>query len=314
MSSRILFLDSNHPLLIGTLRKNGFVCEEDYVSSKAEIELKIAQYSAVVIRSRFKIDATFIDAATELRCIGRAGAGMENIDVTYAEQKGIRCVHAPEGNRDAVGEQAIGMLLALMNNICRADREVRSGEWIREGNRGYELQGKTVGVVGYGNMGSAFVQRLKGFDVKVLAYDKYKKDFGTNEVRECTMEEIFENADVISFHIPLTAETNAMVNENYLSKFRKPIWLINTARGKILDTASLVKGLESGKVRGACLDVSEYESVSFEKIDIATLPEPFQYLIKSDKVILTPHIAGWTFESNEKIAETLAKKITEALA
>jgi D-3-phosphoglycerate dehydrogenase len=300
--------------MIGTLRKNGFVCDEDYVSTKEEIKEKISVYDAIVIRSRFKIDADFIDAATNLKCIGRAGAGMENIDVTYAEQKGIKCVHAPEGNRDAVGEQAIGMLLALMNNICRADQQVRSGEWIREGNRGYELQGKTVGVIGYGNMGSAFVQRLKGFDVNVLVYDKYKKNFGTDEVKESTMEEIFQNADVISFHIPLTAETNAMVNENYLSQFSKPVWLINTARGKILDTAALVKNLERGKVRGACLDVSEYESVSFEKIDLAAMPEPFQYLIKSDKVILTPHIAGWTFESNEKIAKILAEKITAALA
>ncbi|MDQ3110776.1 MAG: 2-hydroxyacid dehydrogenase [Bacteroidota bacterium] len=311
---RILFLDSNHPLLIETLRANGFVCEEDYVSTKEEVQTKIGDYDALVIRSRFKIDAAFLDAATTLKCIGRAGAGMENIDVKYAEAKGIKCVHAPEGNRDAVGEQAMGMLLALMNNICRADRQVREGKWIREGNRGYELQGKTVGVIGYGNMGSAFVQRLKGFGVKILVYDKYKKNFGTDEIKECEMEEIFENADVLSFHIPLTAETNLVVNEDYLSKFKKPIWLINTARGKILDTASLVKNLESGKVRGACLDVSEYESISFEKIDIALLPAPFQYLISSDKVILTPHIAGWTFESNEKIAKVLAEKITAALA
>lgn len=313
MSHRVLFLDSNHPLLIDTLRKNGFVCEEDYVSAKEAVRAKIAAYDAVVIRSRFKIDAAFIDAAKNLKCIGRAGAGMENIDVAYAEQKGIKCVHAPEGNRDAVGEQAIGMLLALMNNICRADRQVRSGEWIREGNRGYELQGKTVGVVGYGNMGSAFVQRLKGFDVNILVYDKYKKNFGTSEIKECAMEEIFEKADVISFHVPFTSETNLMVNEAYLAKFKKPVWLINTARGKILDTKSLVQGLESGKVRGACLDVSEYESVSFEKMDFAALPAPFQYLVQSDKVILTPHIAGWTFESNEKIALILAEKITAAI-
>lgn len=313
MSHRVLFLDSNHPLLIDTLRKNGFVCEEDYASTKEAVQSKIADYDAIVIRSRFKLDASFIDAAKKLKCIGRAGAGMENIDVAYAEQKGIKCVHAPEGNRDAVGEQAIGMLLALMNNICRADRQVRSGEWTREGNRGYELQGKTVGVVGYGNMGSAFVQRLKGFDVNILVYDKYKKNFGTNEIKECAMEEIFEKADVISFHVPLTSETDLMVNEAYLAKFKKTVWLINTARGKILDTKSLVQCLESGKVRGVCLDVSEYESVSFEKMDFATLPAPFQYLIQSDKVILTPHIAGWTFESNEKIALILAEKMTAAI-
>jgi D-3-phosphoglycerate dehydrogenase len=311
---RILLLDSNHPSLIDTLHKNGFACDEDYTSTKAEVEKKLGDYHAVVIRSRFKIDAQFIEEGTNLKCIARAGAGMENIDVKFAEEKGIKCVHAPEGNRDAVGEQAIGMLLALMNNLCRADKQVRSGQWIREGNRGYELQGKTVGVIGYGNMGSAFVQRLKGFDVNVLVYDKYKKNFGTDEVKESTMVEIFGHADVISFHIPLTSETNYLVNEDFLDSFAKPIWLINTARGKILDTKALVKNLESGKVRGACLDVSEYESVSFEKMEIESLPEPFQYLIKSDKVILSPHIAGWTFESHEKIADILAEKITMALS
>ncbi|MEO5645561.1 MAG: 2-hydroxyacid dehydrogenase [Bacteroidia bacterium] len=314
MSYRILFLDSNHHLLIDTLHANGFVCEEDYVSTKEEVLAKIPGYDAIVIRSRFKIDAVFIEAATNLKCIGRAGAGMENIDVAFAEARGIKCVHAPEGNRDAVGEQAIGMLLALMNNVCRADREVRSGHWIREGNRGYELQGKTVAVIGYGNMGSAFVQRLKGFDVTVLAYDRYKKNFGTADVKESTLEEIFEHADVISFHVPLTSETSYMVDDTFLSQFKKPVWLINTARGKILDTSALVHFLEHGKVRGACLDVSEYESLSFEKMDFSTLPEAFQYLIKSDKVILTPHIAGWTFESNEKIARILAEKITDAFS
>ncbi len=313
MQLRILFLDNNHPILIGNLRKRGYVCEEDYESSKTEIETKISGYDAIVIRSRFKIDKQFIEAAKKLKCIARAGAGMENIDLDFAAKKNICCVHAPEGNRDAVGEQAIGMLLALMNNICRADKQVREGEWIREGNRGYELQGKTVGVIGFGNMGTAFVQRLKGFDVRVLVYDKYKKGFGNDWIKESSPEEIFENADVLSFHIPLTDETNYLVNEEYLSRFKKPIWLINTSRGKILETAALAKCLESGKVRGACLDVSEYENVSFEKIDSSKLPEPFQYLIKSDKVILTPHIAGWTFESYKKIAKVLEEKIAAVL-
>ena len=311
---RILLLDSNHPSLAETLTKHGFACEEDYTSSKAEVEAKLPDYKAVVIRSRFKIDKQFIDAGTNLRCIARAGAGMENIDVAYAEKKGVKCVHAPEGNRDAVGEQAIGMLLALMNNVCRADREVRRGEWIREGNRGYELQGKTVGVIGYGNMGSAFVQRLKGFDVNILVYDKYKKNFGKEGIKESSLEEIFEKADVLSLHIPLTDETHHLVNEAFLSRFKKSIWLINTARGKVLDTVALVNALEQGKVRGACLDVSEYESLSFENMEVEKLPYAYQYLVKSDKVILTPHIAGWTFESHQKIADILAEKITEALS
>lgn len=313
MAARILFLDSNHPVMIETLRRNGFTCDEDYASTREEVQEKLPAYHAVVIRSRFKLDRTFIDAGTNLKCIGRAGAGMENIDVAYAESKGIRCVHAPEGNRDAVGEQAVGMLLALMNNVCRADREVRTGKWLREANRGYELQGKTVGVIGYGNMGSAFVQRLRGFDVRVLVYDKYKSGFSNEWTTESTPEEIFREADVLSLHVPLTEETHHMIDAMFLSRFSKPVWLINTSRGKIVDTAALVHALESGKVRGACLDVLEYESVSFEALDASALPEPFQYLIRSDKVILTPHVAGWTFESHEKIGKFLAEKISAVL-
>ena len=311
---RILFLDSNHPVLINSLREKGFVCDEDYKSSKEEIEKKVSGYEGVVIRSRFKIDRNFIDAAKNLRVIARAGAGMENIDVEYAEKKNIRCVHAPEGNRDAVGEQSIGMLLALMNNICRADREVRSGKWIREGNRGYELQGKTVGIIGFGNMGSAVAQRLRGFGVEVLAYDKYKKNYGNDFVKESSVDEIVEKADVLSLHVPLTAETEKMIDEKFISQFAKPFWLINTSRGKVVDTNALVKNIESGKIRGACLDVLEYENISFEDLDSSKLPEPFQYLIKSEKVILTPHIAGWTFESHEKIGKVLAEKMIEILS
>ncbi len=318
MAARILFLDSNHPVMIETLRRNGFTCEEDYASTREEVQQKLSAYQAVIIRSRFKIDRTFLDAGTNLKCIGRAGAGMENIDVAYAESKGIRCVHAPEGNRDAVGEQAVGMLLALMNNVCRADREVRTGKWFREANRGYELQGKTVGVIGYGNMGSAFVQRLRGFDVRVLVYDKYRSGFALRQaqgalVTESTPEEIFREADVLSLHVPLTEDTHHLVDAMFLSRFSKPVWLINTSRGKVVDTAALVHALESGKVRGACLDVLEYESVSFEALDASALPEPFQYLIRSDKVILTPHVAGWTFESHEKIGKILAEKIIDVL-
>lgn len=299
--------------MIGALRAHGFDCDEDYVSPKEKIMEKIGEYEGVVIRSRFRIEKEMIDAAVKLKCIARAGAGMENIDVTYAESKGIRCVHAPEGNRDAVGEQAVGMLLALMNNLLRADREVRNGIWIREGNRGYELEGKTVGIIGYGNMGSAFAQRLRGFNVTILAYDKYKTGFGDALVQESTMEALFEKADVLSIHLPLTEETRYLVNDDFLSRFKKPIWFINTARGKNVDTAALTRAIEAGIVRGACLDVLEYESVSFEALDAAALPEPFRYLIRSDKVILSPHIAGWTFESHEKIAKTLAGKMIAVL-
>ncbi|MCU0432466.1 MAG: 2-hydroxyacid dehydrogenase [Bacteroidia bacterium] len=310
---RILFLDTNHPVMLEMLRGAGFECDEEYSLSKEEVQQRMSGYHGVVIRSRFKLDAAFINASPDLKCIARAGAGMENIDVAYAQARGIACVHAPEGNRDAVGEQALGMLLALMNNLARADREVRTGKWIREGNRGYELGGKTVGIIGYGNMGSAFAQRLRGFEVNVLAYDKYKTGFGNEFVKESSPEEIFAQADVLSLHIPLTPETEYMVNDAFLSAFRKPLWLINSARGKVLDTAALVKHLQQGTVRGACLDVLEYEKVSFEAIDATALPAPMQYLIQSDKVLLSPHIAGWTFESHEKIGKVLAQKIINAL-
>lgn len=306
---KVLFLNSVHPVLQEELEKNDIQCYFKYKETQAEIENIMHEYNGIIIRSRFRITESFIDKTTNLKFIARAGAGMENIAVEYAESKGIKCLHAPEGNRDAVAEHALGMILSLFNNLNRADREVREGKWIREDNRGIELMGKTVGVIGYGNMGSAFAQRLQGFGVKVLAYDKYKTGFSSDTVKETSLKELLGEADVLSLHVPLTAETRYMVNGNFLSQFRKNIFLINTARGKVLNTADLVSAMEAGKVKGACLDVLEYEAVSFEDLQAETLPEPFKYLIKSDKVILSPHIAGWTHESNEKIARILAEKI-----
>jgi D-3-phosphoglycerate dehydrogenase len=291
------------------LENAGHTCDFNYNWTKEEIVNNVHLYDGIVIRSRIKITKEIIDKATKLKFIARAGAGMENIDVEYAEKKGIKCIHAPEGNRDAVAEHAIGMLLCLFNNLMRADKEVRQGKWIREGNRGIELMGKTVGIIGYGNMGSAFAERLKGFGVKVLVYDKYKKNFGNDVIIETTLEHIFEEADVLSLHTPLTDETHYLINDTFINRFKKNIYIINTARGKSLNTADLVKNIQLGKVLGACLDVSEYEVVSFENIDAESLPEPFQYLSQSEKVILSPHIAGWTQESNEKIAQILAEKI-----
>lgn len=314
MQKKILFLDSNHPVMLEMLREKGIVCEEDYTSPKSEVLTKIAQYDGVIIRSRFKLDKEFLDAATNLKVIGRAGAGMENIDVAYAEGKGIKCVHAPEGNRVAVGEHALGMLLSLMNNFRRADNEVRNGIWKREENRGTELTGKTIGIIGYGNMGSAFAKVLRGFDVKILAYDKYKKGFGDEYVTESTQENIFANADVLSLHIPFNSETKRMVGELYLSSFAKNIWFINTSRGQVVNTEDVVKAIHSGKIIGAGLDVLEYESASFEYLSAEQLPEAFQQLRKSDNVILSPHVAGWTFESHKKIAEVLAKKVAAVLS
>jgi D-3-phosphoglycerate dehydrogenase len=306
---KILFIDSNHSILHETLEKAGHICDLNYQWTKDEIINNIHLYDGVVIRSKIKITKEIIYKAANLRFIARAGAGMENIDVTYAESKGIKCLHAPEGNRDAVAEHALGMLLCLFNNLCRANAEVREGKWNREANRGVELGGKTVGIIGYGNMGSAFAERLKGFGVKVLVYDKYKNNFGNNFIIESTLEQIFEQADILSLHTPLTDETHYLINDAFINQFKKNIYIINTSRGKSLNTADLVKNIQSGKILGACLDVLEYEMTSFENIDTTALPEAFQYLIKSDRVILSPHIAGWTHESNEKIARVLAEKI-----
>ncbi|MGZ3882590.1 MAG: NAD(P)-dependent oxidoreductase [Bacteroidia bacterium] len=310
---RILLIDSNHSVLHETLQQAGFSCDLFWDKPKDELIKLIPGYDVLVIRSKFKITREIIDSAPKLKCIGRAGAGMENIDVAYAQSKGIVCVHAPEGNRDAVAEQAVGMLLMLFANLKRADAEVRQGIWKRAENRGVELCGKTVGIIGYGNMGSAFAQRLQGFGCKVLAYDKYKSGFGTALVKESTPEELFEACDVVSLHVPLTPETQYMVNADFIRAFKKNIYLINTARGKCVNTADLVAAMKSGKIAGACLDVLEYEAVSFEHIDPVALPEPMQYLTGSDKVILSPHIAGWTHESNYKISKLLAEKIIKVL-
>jgi D-3-phosphoglycerate dehydrogenase / 2-oxoglutarate reductase len=313
MSKKILFIDSNHPRLYEMLMQQGFICDLFYDKPANELKKLIPQYDGIVLRSKFKITKDIIDSAPNLKCIARVGAGMENIDVTYAEKKGIACVNSPEGNRDAVAEHALGMLLALFNNLIKANAEVRLGKWLREENRGIELCGKTIGIIGYGNMGAAFAKRLQGFGVKVLAYDKYKTNFGNEFVQESRVEDIFEQADVLSLHTPLTEETNYLINDAFIKQFKKNIYIINTARGKCLSTADLVKNLESGKVLGACLDVLEYEAVSFEGIDVKEMPAPLQSLIKSDKVILSPHIAGWTKESNIKLAEFLAEKIIAVL-
>ena len=309
MSLLILFIDSNHDILHESLVKAGMKCDLNYHWTREEIESHLHLYDGIVIRSRIKLDKALIDKGTKLKFIARAGAGMENIDVEYARSKGIACINSPKGNKDAVAEHAIGMLLALFNNLCRANREVREGKWIREGNRGLELMGKTIGIIGYGNMGMAFALRLKGFDVKVLAYDKYKNNFTDSFATESSLVQIQKEADIVSLHVPLTPETEYMVNDSFLQKFKKDIFIINTARGKVLNTADLLMNIERGKVRGACLDVLEFESGSFEDLQKGNRPAAFDQLLLSDKVMLTPHIAGWTQESNRKIAEVLAGKI-----
>ena len=307
---KVLFIDTTHQALAEGLEKLGYSTELDNTSPKQEIEAKLKDYVGVIIRSRFKLDKQFLDAGAHLKFIGRVGAGLENIDVEYAEQLGINLVAAPEGNRNAVGEQALGMLLSLFNNLNRADREVRNGIWIREGNRGVELRGKTVGLIGYGNMGNAFSRVLAGMGVEVIFHD-LKPNLSNENGKQVSLEELFEKTDVLSLHTPLTNLTKNMVNAEFLSKFKKNIYFINTARGPITVTADLVEAMKSGKVLGACLDVLEYEKTSFENMfSDNELPEAFQYLIESDKTILTPHIAGWTHESNVKMAQTIVDKVS----
>lgn len=309
MDIKILHIDSNHPLLWEQLQQAGFVNHADFTSSKQEIEAKIQDYQGIVIRSRFKIDKQFLDKATNLQFIARVGAGLESIDCNYATSKDIALIAAPEGNCNAVGEHTLGMILSLFNKLNIADSEIRSGEWNREKNRGYELDGKTVGIIGYGNMGKAFAKKLRGFDVEVLCYD-IKENVGDANAKQVSLQELQQKTDVLSLHIPWTPETDKMVNSDFINAFAKNIWIINTSRGKNIVTADLVAGMESGKVLGAGLDVLEYEKLSFETLfQDKNSPDAFQYLLDGRKVILTPHIAGWTYESHERLAQVIVDKI-----
>lgn len=308
---KILHIDSNHPLLWNQLQEAGFVNEEDFTSSKEEIESKIQDYHGIVIRSRFKIDKTFLDKATNLQFIARVGAGLESIDCEYAIEKGIHLIAAPEGNRNAVGEHALGMLLSLLNKLNRADKLVREGKWIREGNRGYELENKTVGLIGYGNMGKSFAKKLQGFDVTVLCYD-ILENVGDKNATQVALQELQQMSDVLSLHLPWTPETDKMVNASFINQFSKSFWFLNTSRGNNVVTADLVEALQSGKILGAGLDVLEYEKLSFENLFIdSEKPAAFQYLLQAENILLTPHIAGWTFESHEKLAQTIVDKINK---
>lgn len=308
---KVLHLDTNHPLLIEQFEELGFQNEDDYTSSKEQIENKIGDYDGIIIRSRFTIDKAFLKRATNLKFIGRVGAGLENINIEYAKQKDIFLAAAPEGNRNAVGEHALGMLLSLFNNLNKADQEVRNGKWDRESNRGVELDGKTVGIIGYGNMGKAFAKKLKGFDVEVLCYD-IVGGVGDENARQVGIMELQQKTDVLSLHVPQTAETIGMINEDFITAFQKPFWLLNTARGKCVNTEDLITNLKLGKILGAGLDVLEFEKSSFENMfDDNALPETFQYLTKSENVLFTPHVAGWTIESKQKLAQTIVDKIKE---
>lgn len=306
---RILHLDENHSLLKEQLNSFNFINDDDFTATKQEVEEKIHAYDGLIIRSRFAIDKTFIDKATNLKFIGRVGAGLENIDCDYAVSKNIKLIAAPEGNRNAVGEHSLGMLLSLFNKLNKADKEVRNGKWLRENNRGIELDGKTVGLIGYGNMGKAFAKKLRGFDVDVLCYD-LKPNMGDANCQQVSLQELQEKAEVLSLHTPQTALTIKMVDKNFIQGFKNNFWLLNTARGKSVVTEDLVNALKSGKILGAGLDVLEYEKSSFENLfSDSNMPDAFKYLIKAENVLLSPHVAGWTIESKQKLAQTIVDKI-----
>jgi D-3-phosphoglycerate dehydrogenase len=332
---KVLFLDTVHPVLNEELKALNYECILYENMDGIPVEKIIHEYHGIVLRSKIKLDSEILSKATKLKFIGRAGAGMENIDVKYAESMGIACLNAPEGNRDAVADHAIGMILSLFKKIPSADTEVRRGIWQRESNRGIELTGKTVGIIGYGFTGTAIAKRLQGFDVNVYAYDKYKSGFANEHIKESTLEEVFEKTDILSLHLPLTKETYYMIDDDFINKFKKDIYLINTSRGKVVKTADLVKNLKSGKIKGACLDVLEYESTSFSRLKglgmwtnkrgllinrigawlmkngLWLYLHPVQYLVKCNNVLMSPHVAGWSYESYKKISLILAERIKE---
>lgn len=302
---KVIFLDSVHPILEQRLTDAGYDCIHDYNTPSETIDLN--GFLGIVIRSRFRLSREFLSRFPSLRWIARSGSGLENIDLVACEELGIKVYNSPEGNSTAVAEHAIGMLLMLFNKLRMADREVRSGLWQREANRGLELEGKTVGIIGYGVMGSAFAKRLSGFGCRVLAYDKYKSNFGDTNVQEASLETLKKESDIVSLHVPLLEDTKYLVNANWIASFTKPFYLINTSRGQVAEIKAILDGLKSNKILGACLDVLEYEETSFEKINLNT-PE-FNELKELNNVIFSPHVAGWTVESYEKLSSVLADKI-----
>ncbi len=309
---KVLFIDSTHPLLPEKLMGCGLDCDYRPEITVGMVEKIIHLYDGIIIRSKFRLDSELLSKASRLKFIGRVGSGLENIDVEYAKSRNVVCFNAPEGHRDATGEHAVGMLLALLNNICKANNEVRSGQWFREVNRGLEIMEKTVGIIGYGNTGKCFARCLSGFKCNILAYDKYKFNYSDQYVTESVMDDLFENCDILSINIPLTEETEYLINNEFINQFKKDIYIVNVSRGKIINTADLVENLKSGKIKGAALDVLEYEKSSFEELHRNNIKDDYTFLLEHPRVILTPHIAGWTHESNKRLASVMADKIIES--
>ena len=309
MERKVLFIDAAHPYLKEELNRLGFTCDffPDYAYN--DFSKIIAGYTGIIVRNKIRLDKELLGRATALRFIARIGAGMEGIDTAFALQRGIACLNAPEGNRDALAEHTLGMILALINHMVRADAQVRNGIWDREGNRGTELMGKTIGIIGYGNMGSAFARRLSGFQMEVLAYDKYKKNYGDAFVKETSLEELRMRCDLVSLHVPLTAETRYMVDDAFIRSFRKNFYLINTSRGQVVNTADLIRHLDSGKILGAALDVLEWEDTTFEDLNKNADNPLFMDLMHRENIILSPHVAGYSAESPLKMAKVMVDKI-----
>lgn len=311
MKGKVYFIDTVHSILEERLRRFGYECVDLTKTPTVDLLSIMKDAIGLVIRSRITLSKDVISQIPDLQFIARSGSGLENIDISICRDRNIQLFNSPEGNRNAVAEHGLGMLLSLFNNISKSNQEIRLGIWNREGNRGVELDGKTVGIIGFGNNGAAFAKKLRGFDAKVMAYDKYKTGFGDHYVQECTLQAIQEQADVISFHIPQNKETIHFFNDDFLHKCNKSFYLMNLSRGKIVDTSTLVSGLKSGKIKGACLDVLEYEKASFESFFDQEHSKEFRYLLQSEKVLLSPHIAGWTTESYFKLSNVLADKIIE---
>jgi len=309
MPRKILFINQAHPVLEKKLRMLGYECYMHFDTPKDEMERILPDFFGVILRSRINIDQAFIDAGTNLKFIAREGVGIEHIDVEYAQNKGIKVITSPEGSQDTVAEHAMAHLLNLLNHINRANNQVKAGIWAREQNRAIELKGKTVGIIGYGNMGRSFAKRLSGFDCRLIAYDKYKTNYSDQYAEAVPLEHLQTESDIISLHVFYEPENHLFVNDTYLNAFQKEIFVINTARGLVLNTADLVKHLKTGKVKGAALDVLEYEEQSFSKITVENAPAAFSYLVEADNVILAPHIAGWSFESKEGHGKVLGEKI-----
>jgi len=309
---KVFFLDTVHPILSERLTQSGeYECVDAHEWTRKQCETQLKDAHGLVIRSRFTMDEDFLRFAPDLHFIARSGAGMENIDVIYCESRGITLYNAPEGNRNAVGEHALGMLLSMMNKIHTANRDVKSGIWDREGNRGVELDGKTVGIIGYGNNGKAFAKKLRGFDITLLAYDKYKTGFGDDFVIEATLEAVLRKSDVISFHIPQNEETIYFANQEFFDALGKSIYLLNLSRGKIVETKSLIESIRKGSTIAAGLDVNEFEKKSFEHFFEESGNEELKFLLESDQILLTPHVGGWTNESYYKLSSVLADKILQ---